>query len=65
MATEFSTTKGTQAQLPIGGAIFDREGEQFAYVKEVKGGYFKLDLPMARDTIARVLKGEKITRPYR
>lgn len=50
MATEFSTTKGAQAQLPIGGAIFDREGEQFAYVKEVKGGYFKLDLPMARDT---------------
>lgn len=49
MATESSTTRNAQADLPIGGAIFDRDGLQFAYVKEVKGGYFKLDLPMARD----------------
>lgn len=47
--TESSTLNPTDAQLPISGAIFDREGEQFAYVKEVRGGYFKLDLPMARD----------------
>ena len=46
MATDYPTA---QATLPVGGAIFDREGEQFAYVKEVRGGYFKLDLPMARD----------------
>ncbi len=46
MATE---NPNTGATLPVGGAIFDRDGEQFAYVKEVKGGYFKLDLPMARD----------------
>ncbi|MEP6872002.1 MAG: hypothetical protein ABI939_09155 [Anaerolineaceae bacterium] len=49
MATDFSTLQDPQTELPIGGAIFDRNGEQFAVVKEVKGGYFKLDLPMARD----------------
>ena len=49
MTTESSTMPGPPAEVPIGGAIFDRDGEQFAYVKEVKGGYFKLDLPMARD----------------
>lgn len=51
MATEYPVVEGAAApaQLPIGAAVFDRDGEQFAYVKEVRGGYFKLDLPMARD----------------
>ena len=49
MATDFSKLKDAQAHLPIGGAIFDCNGQQFAFVKEVKGGYFKLDLPRARD----------------
>ena len=49
MTTESSNMTGRPAEVPIGGAIFARDGEQFAYVKEVKGGYFKLDLPMARD----------------
>ncbi|MEO6398757.1 MAG: hypothetical protein ABIP13_09855 [Tepidiformaceae bacterium] len=47
--TESSTLNEKDAPLPISGAIFDCDGEQFAYVKEVHGGYFKLDLPMARD----------------
>jgi hypothetical protein len=29
--------------------VFTREGEQFGYVKEVSGSYFKIDVPMARD----------------
>jgi hypothetical protein len=29
--------------------IFTLDGEQFGYVREVHGGYFKIDVPMARD----------------
>ena len=29
--------------------VFTREGEQFGYVKEVQGGYFKIDVPLAKD----------------
>lgn len=33
----------------IGAAVTTSDGSQFAYVKAVKGGYFELDVPMARD----------------
>ena len=29
--------------------VFTSDGEQFGYVKEIQGGYFKLDVPMALD----------------
>ncbi|MEO8541133.1 MAG: hypothetical protein ABI577_15430 [bacterium] len=29
--------------------VFTLDGEQFGYVKEIHGGYFKIDVPMARD----------------
>ncbi len=29
--------------------VFTRDGEQFGYVKEIHGSYFKIDVPMARD----------------
>jgi hypothetical protein len=33
----------------IGDAVYSADGDQFAYVKEVRGDYFKLDVPMAQD----------------
>ncbi len=39
----------TELEPPIGAAVFDSLGEQFAYVKDVRGGLMKLELPMARD----------------
>lgn len=32
-----------------GAPVWTADGVQFGYVKEIKGGYFKLDVPMARD----------------
>ena len=29
--------------------VYAADGEQFGYVKEVSGGYFKIDVPMAKD----------------
>ena len=29
--------------------VFTLDGEQFGFVKELQGGYFKIDVPMARD----------------
>lgn len=29
--------------------VYAADGEQFGYVKEVRGGYFKIDVPMAKD----------------
>lgn len=29
--------------------VWTRDGEQFGYVKEIQGGYFKIDVPMAKD----------------
>ncbi|MGH2634166.1 MAG: hypothetical protein ACRDG3_12210 [Tepidiformaceae bacterium] len=43
------TTDGSVLELPAGGFVFDSTGEQFANVKEVSGGYFKLDVPMSAD----------------
>ncbi|HXU22654.1 MAG TPA: hypothetical protein VN697_01370 [Tepidiformaceae bacterium] len=40
---------GSVMELPIGGFVFDNAGEEFANVKEVSGGYFKLDVPMSMD----------------
>jgi len=43
------TPDGTAMDLPIGGFVFDSTGEEFANVKELSGGYFRLDVPMAPD----------------
>lgn len=48
MSTEFQSST-TEAQPVAGAAVYSSDGEQFAYVAEVRGGYFKLDVPMARD----------------
>ncbi len=32
-----------------GDSVWTADGEQFAYVKETQGDYFKLDVPMAQD----------------
>ena len=29
--------------------VYTSDGEQFGYVKELQGGYFKVDVPMAKD----------------
>lgn len=29
--------------------VYSADGEQFGYVKELQGGYFKIDVPMAKD----------------
>ena len=29
--------------------VWTRDGEQFGYVREIHGGYFKIDVPMAKD----------------
>lgn len=39
----------TLATPRVGAAIYTSDGEQFAYVKSVRGGYFELDAPLARD----------------
>ena len=39
-----------QANEPIiDTPVTTRDGEQFGYVKELHGSYFKIDVPMARD----------------
>jgi len=45
-----STESQMESLAPARGAsVISSDGEQFAYVKEVRGGYFELDVPMARD----------------
>ncbi len=40
----------THAKEPIiDTPVSTRDGQQFGYVKEIHGGYFKIDVPMARD----------------
>jgi hypothetical protein len=29
--------------------VYASDGQQFGYVKEIQGGYFKIDVPMAKD----------------
>jgi hypothetical protein len=48
MSTEFQSNTGVM-QPTVGAAVYTLDGEQFAYVSEVRGGYFKLDVPMSRD----------------
>ena len=33
----------------VNAPVYTLDGEQFGSVKEIHGGYFKLDVPMARD----------------
>ena len=39
----------TMNRPSIGDSVWAADGDQFAYVKEVRGDYFKLDVPMAQD----------------
>ena len=48
MSTEFQSSTGT-LQPSVGAAVFSSDAEQFAYVTEVRGGYFKVDVPMSPD----------------
>jgi len=36
-------------ELALNTPVITLDGEQFGYVKEVHGGYFKLDIPMGKD----------------
>jgi hypothetical protein len=40
---------GTPGQVHVGAAVISRDGNNFANVKTVRGGYFELDVPRAHD----------------
>lgn len=42
-----STPKITEPMVDT--PVYSADGEQFGYVKEVQGGYFKIDVAMAKD----------------
>lgn len=48
MSTESQSSR-TRVQPEPGAAVFSSDGEQFAYVTEVRNGYFKVDVPMSPD----------------
>jgi len=39
----------TMHRPQVGDSVWTSDGNQFAYVKELHGDYFKLDVPMAED----------------
>lgn len=49
MSMETTSTSQSLGPEAVGAAIFTADGNQFGYVKEVRGGYFKVDAPWARD----------------
>jgi|SwirhisoilCB3_FD_contig_121_85027_length_1459_multi_8_in_0_out_0_2 hypothetical protein len=48
MSTDFQSGTST-LQPSVGAAVYSSDGDQFAYVKDVRGGYFKVDVPMSPD----------------
>src|SRR6185503_4405985 len=51
---EFAMTNLEPSTAPanspdIGAPIYSSDGQQFGSIKEVRGGYFKVDAPMSRD----------------
>jgi len=48
MGTE-SASMETSATLSVGAPIYTSDGKRFATVKDVRGGYFELDVPRQRD----------------
>ncbi len=49
MSMETTSASHSLGPETVGAAIFARDGDQFGYVKDVRGGYFKVDAPWARD----------------
>lgn len=50
VAPEEETTLTTPISEPlVDTPVYSADGEQFGYVKELQGGYFKIDVPMAKD----------------
>lgn len=45
MSTPMSQVREPVVDTPV----YSRDGQQVGYIKEIHGGYFKLDAPMARD----------------
>lgn len=43
------TEAGIEMDSLPGAAVYSADGEQFAYVRSVHGGYFELDVPWAQD----------------
>ena len=48
MTMEPGSTR-TLSAIPLGGKVVTSDGKEFAHVKSVRGSYFELDVPMARD----------------
>jgi hypothetical protein len=42
-------SSGTMTAIPVGAAVYTMDGHQFARVKSVRGGYFEVAPPAARD----------------
>lgn len=40
---------GNFPETPVGAAVFTRDGKELGKVKEVRGGFFKVDVPLHRD----------------